>query len=138
MLAKATRQEPSTKFTVEKLEAFARDLKSQRIPLDRQQISDDVETGLRAIVYKSGLIVLAVSYNVSEGNRPFLRLGTLNKDEPDHLTIEEARDLARTVKTIANRGIDVQDGLLRRLIQELQRDGVNWQPPKFEKKHATK
>ena len=126
-----TNGSPSTKFTVETLEAFARDLKSGRIPLERQQISDDRVTGLRAIVYKSGLIVFAVSYYVDGGNRPFLRLGALNRDEPDHITIEEARELAKTVKALGDKGIDPQLGLERRLISELKRDGVHWKRPKI-------
>lgn len=135
-MAKATRStgSPSTKFTAETLEAFARDLKSGRVPLERQQVSDDRVTGLRAIVYKSGLIVFAVSYYVDGANRPFMRLGSMNKDEPDYMTIEEARELAKTVKAIGDKGIDPQDGLLRRLIAELKRDGVNWKPPKLDKK----
>ena len=126
-----TNGSPSTKFTVQTLEAFARDLKSGRIPLERQQISDDRVTGLRAIIYKSGLIVFAVSYYVDGANRPFLRLGALNRDEPDHITIEEARELAKTVKALGDKGIDPQLGLERRLISELKRDGVHWKRPKI-------
>jgi len=129
-----TNGSPSTKFTVETLEAFARDLKSGRIPLERQQISDDRTVGLRAIVYRSGKIALAASYYVDGGNRPFLRLGSLNRDADDYISIEDARELTKIVKAIGDRGVDVQDGLERRLISELQRDGVNWKPPKFDRK----
>lgn len=124
----------STKFTKETLEAFAKDMASGRIPLERQQISDDRVVGLRAVIYKSGLVVFHVSYYAGKGEpdtkRPFIRIGTLNKDEPDHLTVEEARELARTIKALSDKGIDPQRGLHERLVKELKRDGVNWKLPK--------
>lgn len=129
MLARVTKA-PSTKFTAERLEAFARDLKSQRVPLERQQISDDIVTGLRAMCYKSGAIVFHISYYVGE-KRPFMRLGSFdNKSDPDYISIEDAREVAKTVKALGDKGIDVQDGLHRRLIKELKRDGTHWKAPK--------
>src|SRR5437762_3324141 len=119
----------STKFTAERLEAFANDLKTQRVPLERQQISDDVVTGLRAVVYRTGRIVFHVSYHVDD-KRPFMRIGELNKESPDYISIEEARDLAETIKALGEKGIDVQEGLERRLIRELKQKGTYWRVPK--------
>ncbi len=133
MMAVAKRKttgSPTSKFTKETIEAFARDLKTQRIPLERQQISDDMVTGLRVMIHRSGAISFHVSYYVGE-QRPFMRLGSFNEGDPDYLTIEEARELTKTIKALGERGIDVQAGLHRRLVHELMRDGTNWKAPKF-------
>lgn len=127
---KTTGSAPSSKFTPERLEAFANDLKSGRVPLERQQVSDDRVTGLRAMIAKSGSISYHASYYVGDANRPFMRLGSGNKGAADYITIEEARELTRTIKALGDRGIDPQLGLHRRLVRELKRDGVNWKPPK--------
>ena len=130
-MAKASRRasEPSVKFTAERLEAFAKDLKTQRVPLERQQISDDSVVGLRAMIHKSGLIAFHVSYYVGD-KRPFMRIGTFNKGDPDYISIEDAREVAKTIKALGDKGIDVQEGLHRRLIRELQEKGTNWRVPK--------
>lgn len=124
------RESPSTKFTAERLEAFARDLKSQRVPLERQQLSDDLVVGLRAMIHKTGRIAFHASYYVGD-KRPFMFLGTFgDKTDPDYISIEDAREITKTIKALGEKGIDVQQGLHRRLIRELKRDGVNWKVPK--------
>ena len=130
-MSKAPRKSgtPSTKFTPERLEAFARDLKSQRVPLERQQISDDMVVGLRAMIHKTGLIAFHVSYYVDD-KRPFIKIGEFNKDSPDYISIEDAREVAKTIKALGEKGIDVQDGLQRRLIKELKDKGTSWRVPK--------
>lgn len=121
---------PESKFTAERLLAFTKDLQTQRVPLERQQISDDMQLGLRAVCHKSGLIAFHVSYNVGD-KRPFMRLGTFdNPKDPDYITIEDARELAKTVRALGDKGIDVQEGLHRRLIRELKEKGTNWRAPK--------
>lgn len=132
MLAKAHRRgsAPSTKFTAERLEAFARDLKSQRVPLERQTVSDDIVTGLRAVVHKTGRIALHASYYVGE-KRPFMVLGYFHdKNDPDYISIEDARELTKTIKALGDKGIDVQDALHRRLRKELLEKGTSWRAPK--------
>lgn len=131
-MAKTTRSSgsPSTKFTAERLEAFARDLKSQRVPLERQTVSDDLVTGLRAVLHRSGRIAFHASYYVGE-KRPFMILGTFHDPkDPDYISLDDARDLTRTIKALGDRGVDVQDGLHRRLIRELKEKGTNWRAPK--------
>lgn len=130
MMTKAPRQAPSSKFTPERLHAFARDLKSQRVPLERQQISDDKIVGLRAMIHKSGRIAFHVSYYVGD-KRPFMFIGTFDDPkDPDYISIEDARELTRTIKALGDKGIDVQDGLHRRLVKELLDKGTNWRAPK--------
>jgi hypothetical protein len=85
-------------------------------------VSDDVVPGLRAIVRKSGEISLHVSYTIGE-SRPYLLLGHM----PD-ITIAEARELARTVLALAEKGIDPAEGLHARLIRELRAKGTRWRP----------
>lgn len=122
----------SANFTPELLEKFAHQLKTQRVPLERQTISDNVVTGLRAAIHKSGLIAFHVSYWVGE-KRPFMRIGTFDDPkDPDYISIDDARHVASVVLALGRKGIDVQDGLHRRLVRELQRDGSNWRPPLIE------
>ena len=118
--------EPS-KFDAKTLLALAKDLQQGRLPLERVTVSDDMVTGLRAVVYKSGLISFAISYHF-DGERPFLKLGVLDEKSPEHITIAEARELAKSVKALADKGTDVQAGLHARLIKEIKRDGANWKP----------
>ena len=130
-MTKAPRRDsaPSSKFTAERLRAFSKDLQTQRVPLERQQISDDMVVGLRAMVHKSGLIAFHVSYYVGD-KRPFMRIGTFNEGDPDFISIEDAREVAKTIKALGDKGIDVQDGLQRRLVRELKEKGTNWRVPK--------
>lgn len=123
----ALRANEPSKFDQKTLEALAKDLQAGRLPLDRVTVSDDMVTGLRAVVYKSGLITFAISYHF-DNERPFLKLGSLNKDADDHISIQDARELGKTVKSLAAKGTDPQSGLHRRLIKELLRDGANWKP----------
>lgn len=129
-MAKASAKAPSTKFTAERLKAFSKDLQTQRVPLERQQISDDMVVGLRAMIHKSGLIAFHVSYYVGD-KRPFMRIGTFDDpSDPDYISIEDAREVAKTIKALGEKGIDVQDGLQRRLVRELKEKGVGWRVPK--------
>lgn len=127
---KALGSASDSKFTEENLKALSRDMKSGRIMLDRMTLSDDIVTGLRAMVLKSGVVSFHVSYHLG-GRRPFMVIGELTDDKKnlDRLTLEEARDVARTVKHLAETtGIDPQEGLHRRLVRELKEKGKNWRP----------
>ncbi len=110
------------KFTVATLEALADDLQKGRIPLPRVTITDSLQAGLRAIIRNTGNISFHVNYEVGE-SRPYLKLG----DHPD-MTIAEARSLARTVRSLADLGIDPTEGLHTRLIRELRDKGTKWRP----------
>jgi hypothetical protein len=118
-----------SKFDETTLLNVAKDLSSGKLPLERVRISDDMVVGLRAVVNRSGLVTLHVSYEIGD-ERPFMLLGSLNKDADNHISIEEARELAKTVKSLAARGINVQDGLHRRLVRELKDKGTAWRPGK--------
>lgn len=116
-----------SKFDEATLLAIGKDLASGKLPLERVRVSDDMVVGLRAVVNRSGLVTLHASYAVGE-NRPFILLGSLNDDADNHITIKEARELTKTIKAIGDKGIDVQEGLHRRLMRELKRDGTAWKP----------
>jgi len=90
--------------------------------VDRTTFTDSIVPGLRAIVRVTGLISYHVQYTV-DGNRMYLKIG----DHPD-TTIAEARILAVIVRALAERGIDPQDGLHKRLIRELRERGAAWKP----------
>jgi hypothetical protein len=97
------------------------------MPLPRTQLSDDMVTGLRAMIFRNGVVSLNVSFFVGD-ERPFLKLGTLNKDAPDHISIADARHLAKTIISLGAKGIDVRDGLDKRLFRELREKGEKWRP----------
>jgi len=107
---------------------LASDLSEGRIPLGRVTLSDDPKedpnavSGLRAIIRGSGLISFHVQYEI-EGSRPYLKLG-----DAEHMNLKEARELARTVRGLADMGIDVQAGLHERLVRELKEKGMKWRP----------
>jgi hypothetical protein len=90
-------------------------------------VVDDLVVGLRFIIYNSGEIAIHASYTVGD-RRPFFKIGVLNPKDPDHLSLADARQLVKDIKKIGDRGVDVQDGMMRRLIQELRRDGAAWSP----------
>jgi hypothetical protein len=85
-------------------------------------VSDRVVSGLRAIVRNTGEISYHVNYHVGN-ERPYLKIGQHPKT-----TIAEARELARTVLALAERGIDPAAGLHERLIRELKEKGEKWRP----------
>lgn len=114
-------------FTPEKIFAAAAQLKSGKWPAERVRWTDDVVPGLRYVINSSGLVTAHVSYEVDKFRGLFL-LGSLNKEADNHLTIEEARKLARVVQELAEGGIDIQDGLHARLIKELKKEGTAWRP----------
>ena len=118
--------EPS-QITERALFKIADDLKKGIPPLPKLSIVDDLVVGLRFIVYKTGEIAIHASYTVGE-RRPFFKLGVLNKDSDEHLSLADARHLVKNIKAIGDRGIDVQEGMQKRLIAELMRDGSAWRP----------
>jgi hypothetical protein len=95
--------------------------------MKRLNLSDDMVTGLRATILPSGKITLHASYTVGE-RRPFMFIGELDPKSEDHISIEDARDITKTIKALGDKGIDVADGLHRRLIKELREKGVKWRP----------
>jgi hypothetical protein len=116
-------RKPLSRFTPKILKDTLADLQSGRLgTLDKVTIGDDDQPGLRAIVRKSGTVSFHVIYSVND-ERPILLIGHW-----PHTSIDEARDLAKTIRTLAAEGIDVTEGLHARLISELKRDGIKWRP----------
>lgn len=111
-----------TEFAGHVFDAIIRDMQSGAIPLARLTVSDDETVGLRAILRSTGVVTFSVHYDV-DGSRPWLTIG----HHPD-MTVDEARKLARTVRALAEKGIDPQAGLHERLIRELQSKGDKWRP----------
>jgi len=115
-------------FTAEMLLAAAQDLQSGRLKLERLRFSDDMVVGLRAVVNRSsGLITLHATYEVGD-RRPMIKLGDVNKDSDEYISIEDARELTKTIKSLGDKGIDVEDGLHKRLLRELREKGTSWRP----------
>lgn len=114
-------------FTEEFFHQVAKDMKSGRWPGKRVQHADDMVTGLRAQVFPTGLISYHVTYYVGD-ERPYMLIGYGNKDEPMYCTVQEARNIAKTIIALGKKGINPQDGLLPRLIRELKEQGEKWRP----------
>lgn len=110
-------------FDNKTLEGLAEDLQSQRIPLDRITVTDHEVANLRAVIRNTGLISYHVQYSLPDGSRPFMKIGNF----PD-MPIKTARELTRTVTSLAAKGIDPQEGLHERLIRELLEKGDRWKP----------
>ena len=128
-----------SEFTEENIQKMAKELGSGKLKLPRVQWSDDLVTGLRVMINKSGLITWHTAYTIGE-SRPLLKIGSFNKGDKEFLTLEDARHLTKVIQTLARRGTDVQESLHRRLIAELKRDGVNWEgamaPPPSKRRGA--
>lgn len=119
--------EEESRFTDGALLRMSKDLHSGRNPKERDRFRDDVVVGLYATINRSGLITFHIDYEI-EGDRHHLTLGALNEERDDRITIDEARKLANIVKILARGKINPQDGLHKRLIKELKRDGTAWKP----------
>lgn len=110
----------TSKFTPDVFLALVEDMQSERVPLNRITMSDEVATGLQVIIRKTGQISYHVQYTYKDV-RPVLKIG----DHPQ-MTVPRARNLAKTIVELARNGIDVQQGLHERLIRELEEQGTNW------------
>jgi hypothetical protein len=113
---------PKSEFTAERLQAMSDALKSGRMKVDKLMISDDIVTGLRALVRSTGTVSFHCQYDFN-GSRPMLKVGDLGET-----TVEEARELTKTIRALAAKGIDVQSGLHERLLRELRAQGTRWRP----------
>lgn len=120
-------------FTPENLEAIAQDLKSGRLPLKATTISDDMQVGLRAKIRNTGLISYHVHYEVDgagddETKRPFPKIGSHAPGQKDHLSLAEARQLAKVIIGLGQRGINPFAAAEERIIRELREKGDKWKP----------
>lgn len=120
--------EESSMFNEQHIKMLANDLVTGRTKLPKMTVSDNIVRGLRAIIRATGLVSYHVFYTVGEDDQAYLKIGVMDPKNPEHLTIQEARDLARTIKALGKKGIDPQSGLHSRLIKELREMGVNWKP----------
>ena len=117
----------SSWFTDKMLFQTVADLQSGRTPKERVRYSDDVVPGLMYVINQSGAITFHTQYQVGDF-RGLILLGSLNKDRDDHMTIKQARELTGIITELARHGVDVQDGLHKRLISELKKEGTAWRP----------
>jgi hypothetical protein len=118
----------ASKFTEKSLLAVAEDLKSRRLPMERTHLSDDIVAGLRALITKTGDVSYHANYFIDGNDRRMMKIGSANKESPDYLPLADARAITKTIKDLADRGINAQEGLMPRLVRELLRDGTRWRP----------
>jgi hypothetical protein len=126
---KALPHSRDSKFDLPMLKDLASDLQTGKTPLDRVTVSDDMVVGLRAMVTKKGNISLHASYHFND-SRPMIRLGdpTVSPKDPDYISLTDAREVTKTIKNLALKGIDPAEGAQRRLIRELREKGEAWRP----------
>lgn len=124
-----------TRFTPEFLEKVRDELIVGAYGVkDKIQISDDQQTGLRALVRATGLITFHAHYRLGE-ERPNMKVGhypvesQIKKNKnAGQKAIDDARKVTAAVISLAKKGIDVQDGLHERLWRELLEQGDKWRP----------
>jgi hypothetical protein len=121
-LSAALAKAPKSEFTEEMLQSMSDALKSGRMKVDKVTFTDDMQPGLRAIVRNTGTVTFHAHYDF-KGSRPMLKVGDLGET-----TVEEARELTKTIRALAAKGIDVQSGLHERLLRELRAQGTKWRP----------
>lgn len=119
-------------FTDSYLNGVARDLQKSRHGkgIKRERPRDDMVIGLHATINQTGLITFHIAYDMEtkEKERCYLLLGSLNEERPDFISVAKARERAKTVKALAAKGINPQDGLYPRLWRELDEKGTAWKP----------
>lgn len=125
-IPKSTVAPKPSKFNVITLQKIVDDMAKgkygEKIANNRIVVSDDIQPGLRANVFKSGHWAYIVEYKVTgRDGRPHITIG-----KHPVMSITEARELARIIRYLGEKGMDVQDGLMDRLIAELKRDGIQW------------
>lgn len=105
------------------LESLAADMRDGKLKLPRLLVSDDVQSGLRAIIRSSGAISFHAHYYAPNGTRPMALIG----DYPE-TSITAARSITKTIVALAARGIDPIEGMRTRLMKELLDLGEKWRP----------
>lgn len=111
----------ASQFTAEMLLGMAAALKTGKLKTKQITLTDDIQPGLIAYVRESGIVALHAHYQVGK-SRPMLKVAELPGG-----SIDDARKLTRTIRALAAKGIDVQDGLHERLMRELLEQGEDWQ-----------
>lgn len=120
-------------FTEDNLRAIVDDLKRGPMQVNKRvTVCDPMVTGLRAVVSRGGGIALSACYTINE-SRPLVKLGEMGvpKHDPEYMTIEEARELTRIIKSLADRGINIEDEIgkvRRKLLREVLERGEKWKP----------
>lgn len=120
-----------SEFGVRLIEDFIADLKSGRLPLPKVTLTDEMQPGLHCMIRPTGNASFHVQYYNKEGTRPYFLIGRHAPGESDHLTIDRARFLAKTIRALADKGVDVDDGLKNLRIQvmlDLEAQGEKWRP----------
>lgn len=126
VVKKAAPPSRAPKFNVITLQKIVDDMAKgkygEKIPNNRLVVSDEVQPGLKANVFKSGYWAYIIEYKVrGKDGRPHITIG-----EHPVMPIKEARELARVIRYLGEQGLDIQDGLRDRLVAELKRDGIQW------------
>lgn len=119
------------KFGVKLIEHIIDDLKSGRLPLPKVTITDEEQPGLHCMIRPSGNASFHVQYYNKEGKRPYFLIGRHAPGEADHLTIDRARHLAKVIRALADKGIDVDDGLNNaraQVLLDVESLGEKWRP----------
>lgn len=119
-----------TRITPELIERMREDIVSQRIPVERTTISDDLQRGLHVMFRKTGHVSFHIHHERGD-IRAYMIVGHYPEGsdrKAGQAAIDDARNLADTIVRLADMGVDVTDGLYPRLFRELREKGLNWRP----------
>lgn len=123
-IIKKTKPVMAPKFNVPTLQKMSEELAAGKygdLPNKRIVVNDEMQIGLKANVYKEYWSYI-VEYKVKgRPERPHITIG-----RHPFMTIPEARELAKVIRHLGSIGVDVQEGLIDRLVAELKRDGIQW------------
>jgi hypothetical protein len=108
-------------FTDKNFQRYANDLQNGNLTLPKVTLTHE---NLQVIIRNTGTISYHALYWTQDGVRTSLTLG----HHSEGMRLPQARQLTETIRKLADRGIDVQDGLHKRLIRELTEQGEKWKP----------
>lgn len=144
------KQRPGVRITPEILAHFRKDFESKKLgKMDRVRLTDNIQSGMRVIINKSGLITFYANYTMrtKDGNeRPYFTIGHYpeefelkrNPRLGDEF-IADMRDVATIIRNLADMGIDVQAGLHERIVAEIRAERESWTPePRIREKKIKK
>jgi len=100
-------------------------LTSGKLPLNQMTMSDSEQPGLRILVRSSGGVTFHVQYSVAgtDKRRPYIKIGDF-----ETMRLSTARELTKTIRGLADNGIDPFDRLQEQRVDELIKHGTKWRP----------
>lgn len=113
-----------SKTTEASIQATLEMLMSGELAIDQVTTSDSEQPGLRVLIRRNGTVTYHAQYEVG-GERPYIKIGDFK-----NMRLSTAREVVKTIRTLAEHGINPFDRLHEQRVQELIAKGPAWRPPK--------